>query len=196
MARVPGRGGRPLEGIGEDVLFRTAFPGDWEGMRRASRGDVPVEPAAAARWEAVVELARRALVAGFPRGRPLRAAADVFARYRFQVADLPVEVFLVLLLDVKARLLRDVRVATGILDKSLIHPREVFAPAVEERAASVILLHNHPSGDPSPSAEDREVTRRLRAAGGIVGIPVLDHVIIGSRSYYGFREEEGWPQGS
>jgi DNA repair protein RadC len=103
-----------------------------------------------------------------------------------------VEVFLSVLLDVKHRPLREDRVSTGILDGSLIHPREVFVAAVRERAAAVILVHNHPSGDPKPSGQDREVTRRLRAAGGILGIPVVDHVILGEGAFFSFREEGGW----
>ncbi len=161
-------------------------------MRLAVRGDPPPDPDRAARWEAVVELARRYLAEDLPRGPAFRSAAEVFARYRYLIGDSPVEVFLAVLVDVKHRFLRDVRVSVGILDGSLIHPREVFAPAVGERAGAVILVHNHPSGDPAPSPEDREVTRRLRAAGGIVGIPVLDHVIIGSRAFYSFREESDW----
>ncbi len=192
MARRPGRGGRPLEGREETDLFRAAFPGDGDGMRRAVRGGGAADPGRAARWEAVLELARRYLSEEVPRGSSFRSAAQVFERYRYLIADSPVEVFLALLLDVKHRLLRESRVSVGILDGSLIHPREVFAPAVGERAGAVILVHNHPSGDPEPSPEDREVTRRLRAAGGIVGIPVLDHVIIGGRAFYSFREESDW----
>ncbi len=192
MPRRPGRNGRPMEGAEEPELFRAAFPGDGDGMRMAVRGDGPSDPERAARWEAALELARRYLAEEAPRGPAFRSAADVFARYRYLIADAPVEVFLTVLLDVKHRFLREARVSVGILDGSLIHPREVFAPAVGERAGAVILVHNHPSGDPSPSPEDREVTRRLRAAGGIVGIPVLDHVIIGNRAFYSFREESDW----
>jgi DNA repair protein RadC len=123
---------------------------------------------------------------------PVRSAADVYERYRYLLADSPVEVFLVVLLDVKHRLSQDACVSVGILNGSLIHPREVFATAVAKRAASIVLVHNHPSGDPFPSPEDREVTQRLRSAGEIVGIPVLDHVIIGSCSFYSFREEGNW----
>jgi DNA repair protein RadC len=79
-------------------------------------------------------------------------------------------------------------VSLGSLTGSLVHPREVFKGALLSSAASVILLHNHPSGDPKPSAEDREVTRKLVEAGKLLGVPVLDHVIIGERSYYSFRE--------
>jgi DNA repair protein RadC len=162
-------------------------------MRRFASGLSPgADPARRARWEAALELARRALSAPADRGAQHRSAADIFARYRYRLAAVPVEQFHTLLLDVKHRAIRDVRISVGILDGSLIHPREVFAEAVRERAASVILVHNHPSGDPSPSPEDREVTRRLRSAGGIVGIPVLDHVIIGDRSFYSFRESLDW----
>lgn len=192
MGKHPGRDGRPLEAWEEAELFRAAFPEDWEGMLRLARGEEPVDAARMGRWEATVEIVRRALSAPSPLPEPFRSAADVFGRYRYRVADYRVEVFLAVLLDVKNRPMQDHRVSTGILNGSLIHPREVFAPAVRERAASILLVHNHPSGDPAPSPEDREATRRLRAAGGIVGIAVLDHVIIGDGSFYSFREEADW----
>jgi DNA repair protein RadC len=192
MLRNPGRNGRPLEASEETDLFRSAFPGDWERMLRVARGEEPSDAALNSRWEAAVEIVRRALSAPRSLPEPFRSASDVFERYRYILVDYPVEVFLVLLLDVKNRRMQDIRVSTGILNGSLIHPREVFAPAVRERAASILLVHNHPSGDPAPSPEDREVTKRLRSAGGIVGIAVLDHVIIGDGSFYSFREEADW----
>lgn len=192
MPRLPGRNGRPLETSEEADLFRAAFPGDGDRMRSVARGEEPADAALRKRWEATVEIVRRALSAPLTRPEPYRSACDVFERYRHLLADYAVEVFLVVLLDVKNRRMQDVRVSTGILNGSLIHPREVFAPAVRERAASVILIHNHPSGDPAPSLEDREITKRLRSAGGIVGITVLDHVIIGDGSFYSFREEADW----
>jgi DNA repair protein RadC len=191
MRVVPGRDGRPLETTEETELFGMAFPGDGDGMRRAARGGSPDDRERRLRWEAVVELARRALSAPLPRAEPIRSGADVFDRFRYKLADAPVEVFLAVLLDVKHRPLREERVSVGVLDGSLIHPREVFVAAVRERAAAVIVVHNHPSGDPAPSAQDREVTRRLRSAGGILGIPVIDHVILGDGSFFSFREE-GW----
>jgi DNA repair protein RadC len=192
MRRRPGRFGRPFEEMDEKTLFRLAFPDGWEGMRRvAAEGESAGGPMRE-RWEAVLELARRVLSSPPPRSEPVRSAADVYERYRYLLADSPVEVFLVVLLDVKHRLSQDACVSVGILNGSLIHPREVFATAVAKRAASIVLVHNHPSGDPFPSPEDREVTQRLRSAGEIVGIPVLDHVIIGSCSFYSFREEGNW----
>lgn len=192
MRRKPGRNGRPMEAAGEAELFRAAFGEEWERMRDTAFGGEAADAGLRARWEATVELVRRALSAPPVLPEPFRSAADVFERYRYLVADYQVEVFLAVLLDVKNRRTQDVRVSTGILNGSLIHPREVFAPAVQERAAAVLLVHNHPSGDPSPSPEDREVTKRLRSAGGIVGITVLDHVIIGENSFYSFREEADW----
>jgi len=192
MRIVPGRDGRPLETAESWELFGVAFPGDGEEMLRAARGDLPRDPAAARRWEAVMELARRALSAPLPRPEPFRSGADVFERYRYLISDAPVEVFLSVLLDVKHRPLGEDRVSAGILDGSLVHPREVFVKAVRERAAAVILVHNHPSGDPAPSGQDREVTRRLRSAGTILGIPVIDHVILGDGSFFSFREEGEW----
>jgi len=98
------------------------------------------------------------------------------------------EHFLVLHLDVRHTVLCFDRVTVGTLDGSLVHPREVFKSALLSSAATVVLVHNHPSGDPSPSAEDREVTRRLVEAGKLLGVPVLDHVVVGENSYYSFRE--------
>ena len=192
MPGVTGRETRPLEGVDEAELFRRAFPGDGDGMLLAARGSERADPERHRRWEAVLEIARRTLAMPRRRPEPFRSAADVFERYRFLLSDSPVEVFVAVLLDVKHRPLREERVSAGILDGSLIHPREVFSAAVRERAAAVLLLHNHPSGDPSPSGQDLEVTRRLRSAGGILGIPVVDHVILGDAAFFSFREEGDW----
>ena len=186
------RAGRPFRQMDETSLFRTAFPEGWEGMLRIASGKELADGPLRERWEAVLEVARRSLSAGVPGSEPVRSAADVFERYRYLLADSPVEEFLAVLLDVKNRVQAAVPVSVGILNGCLIHPREVFAPAIAERAAAILLVHNHPSGDSSPSPEDREVTRRLRSAGGIVGIPVLDHVIIGNCTFYSFREGADW----
>lgn len=98
------------------------------------------------------------------------------------------EHFICLHLNAKHGLLCFDRVAVGTLESSLVHPREVFKGALLSSAGSIVIVHNHPSGDPAPSQEDREVTRRLVGAGILLGVPVLDHVIIGESSYYSFRE--------
>jgi DNA repair protein RadC len=125
---------------------------------------------------------------------PFRDAGDV-AKYlvRQGYADRDREAFIVLLLDVKHRVIAEEVISIGILDGSLIHPREVFKAAVAGSAAAILIVHNHPSGDPSPSGQDREVTNRLRKAGEILGIPVVDHVIIGSTGeYFSFRDKGDW----
>lgn len=99
----------------------------------------------------------------------------------------PVEEFFVVYLNTRHRVLDLRRVATGTLNQALVHPREVFAAAIELRASAIILAHTHPSGDPNPSAEDLSVTDRLRRAGSIMGIPLVDHVIVTSHSFYSMR---------
>lgn len=89
------------------------------------------------------------------------------------------EEFLIAILDTKYRVRRVVRITRGTLDASLVHPREVFRPAIAEAASAILCIHNHPSGDPTPSLQDRHVTERLREAGRILGIQVLDHIVVG-----------------
>ncbi|ACD94251.1 RadC family protein [Trichlorobacter lovleyi] len=114
--------------------------------------------------------------------------AQVFDFFHHELRDNRKELFLTLLLDGKNRITRKVQVSEGSLNQSIVHPREVFAPAVRESAAAVIFIHNHPSGDPAPSREDHEITRRLNEAGEILGIKVLDHIIIGDGAYFSFVE--------
>lgn len=144
--------------------------------------------ATAARIVAALELGRRA--AAQPQGEAdrIRGPADVFRLMGPRLHDLPQEEFHTLLLNTRHRVMRQVLVTRGILDASLIHPREVFRPAVGEGAAALILVHNHPSGDPTPSAEDRAVTRQLVEAGRVLGIPVLDHVVVGRGRYRSLME--------
>lgn len=113
---------------------------------------------------------------------------QVFDYFHFEFRDSRKEYFLALLLDGKNRIIRRVQVSEGSLNQSLVHPREVFNPAVKESAAALILVHNHPTGDPAPSQEDIAITRRLREAGEIMGIKVLDHIIVGDGEYLSFVE--------
>jgi DNA repair protein RadC len=113
---------------------------------------------------------------------------QVFDYFHHEFRDSRKEYFLILLLDGKNRIIRRVQISEGSLNQSIVHPREVFNPAVKESAAAVILVHNHPTGDPSPSSEDIAVTRRLREAGEIMGIKVLDHIIVGDGEYLSFVE--------
>jgi len=123
-----------------------------------------------------------------PRGQLLRSSHEIFEHYHPRMCLLEKEQFHIVMLDGKNRILREERISEGILTASLVHPREVFAPAIREAAAGLVLIHNHPSGDPEPSPEDREVTRRLVAVGELVGIRILDHVIVGDGRYVSFIE--------
>ncbi len=142
-----------------------------------------VGAATAARVLAALELGRRAAAERGCDDEPIRGPADVFRRMGPRLRDLVQEEFHALLLNTRHRVIREVAITRGILDASLIHPREVFRVAVVEGAAGVILVHNHPSGDPTPSAEDRAVTRQLAEAGRALGIPVLDHIVIGDGAW-------------
>jgi len=113
---------------------------------------------------------------------------QVFDYFHHEFRDSRKEYFLALLLDGKNRIIRRVQVSEGSLNQSIVHPREVFSPAVKESAAALILVHNHPTGDPAPSGEDIAVTRRLRDAGELMGIKVLDHIIVGDGEYVSFVE--------
>jgi DNA repair protein RadC len=150
-----------------------------------------VGPATAARLVAALELGRRAATEEAVEGERIRGPRDVFARVGPALRHLAQEEFHALLLNAQHVVIREVLVTRGILDASLIHPREVFRTAVEAGAAAIVLVHNHPSGDPTPSAEDRAVTRQLAAAGRALGIPVLDHVIVGDGAYRAFSDEPG-----
>lgn len=132
---------------------------------------------------AAIALGRRADARELVAGERIGGSADVFRHFRAQLGGLRQERFHVVLLDGKGRVMRDLRVSEGTLTASLVHPREVFRAAIREAAASVILVHNHPSGDPTPSPEDVTLTARLRAAGDLVGIKVVDHVVIGHHRY-------------
>jgi len=147
-----------------------------------------VGPAKSASLRAAIELARRIVDEPLERGRPIRSPADVQRHFRGQLRDFHRESFHVLLLDGRHRLIATEEVSVGTLTASLVHPREVFRDAIRHAAAALVLVHNHPSGDPSPSAEDRSVTERLRSAGLLLGIRVLDHVIVASSGYFSFRE--------
>ena len=129
---------------------------------------------------------------GYGKVRRIRDAAQVYEVFREDFRPLDREVFLVLLLDGKNQVLGFNVVSVGSLTAALVHPREVFAPAILGNAAALVMIHNHPSGDPEPSAEDRALTARLRQVGDLVGIRVLDHVVVGDGSFVSMAEREGW----
>ena len=154
--------------------------------------DHGLRPPQALRLAAAFALGRRVLAERPPTRVPMRSAARVHRLLEPELRGLKQETFHVLLLDGKHALLRRELVSAGTLTTSLVHPREVLRPAVREGAAAVICAHNHPSGDPEPSPEDLEVTRRLLRAGETVGVPLLDHVVLGAGRFVSLRERMGF----
>ena len=149
-------------------------------------------PVKAAQILAALEIANRYGEHEFKPGAPLRGSGDVYAHFRERLASEKRECFYAVLLDNKHRKIRDIAVSQGSLTASIVHPRDVFAPVVRESAAAVIFVHNHPSGDPTPSKEDIEITRRLREVGDIMGVRVLDHIVVGKGRYVSFVDDGYW----
>ncbi len=144
--------------------------------------------AKATRVSAALELGRRLSSEAWADRCVVRSPADVHRWCGPGLRDLLVEEFHLLTLDAQNRIARDLLITRGILNSSLVHPREVFRAAIAEAAAGVIVVHNHPSGNPTPSADDRAVTRQLAEAGRLLDIPVYDHVIVAGDQYFSFTE--------
>ena len=167
--------------------------GGIEALARARVDDLcslpGIGPARAAQVLAAVELGRRTLTrAGRQRVQittPRTAAELLLPLY----GNRSVEQFGVVLLDTRHRVLRTTVVSVGTLDASIVHPREIFREATAAGAAALVLFHNHPSGDPEPSPDDVKLTQRLIAAGVLMGIDVIDHVILGDVRYCSLREK-------
>jgi len=121
-------------------------------------------------------------------GRSLTSPRDSAAALVALLQDEPTEVFAILCLTTKHRVIAYHEVSRGTLDSTLVHPREVFKAALLANAAAIIVCHNHPSGDPTPTIDDVEVTRRLAASGQVLGIELLDHIVVGDGRYYSFKE--------
>jgi DNA repair protein RadC len=166
--------------------------GGIHGLVRARQDDLRkiagIGGARAAQMLAAIELGRRTLTrAGQERVRvtsPRAVAQFLLPQY----GNRPVEQFGVVLLDTKHRVLRTKVISIGTLDSSIVHPREIFREAAAGGAAALVLFHNHPSGDPEPSPDDVTLTARMVAAGILMGIDVIDHVILADVRYYSFRE--------
>lgn len=156
---------------------------------RALSATPGIGPARAAMLQAVGELARRYGARRLVRSAPLRTSGEVYRHCAERMSGLRKEEFHVILLDGKNRPIKDVRISEGSLTASLVHPREVFVPVIEESAAAIVLVHNHPSGDPTPSAEDVAITRRLRQVGELMGVEILDHIVIGDGCFASFADE-------
>ena len=178
-----------------DVARRllTLFNGDLDAISAATVTELCQTPgigmAKACEIKAAFELGRRWLANQEGPLVQVRSSRDVANHYMPLLAGKKREQFQVLLLDRKNHITRDVMISQGSLTSSVVHPREVFNPAIRDSAAAVIFVHNHPSGDPQPSPEDHTLTARLVEAGQVLGIPVLDHIIVGRDTYMSFADE-------
>jgi DNA repair protein RadC len=183
-----GRGGRDvfevageLLGVAKGSLRRLAQRPAAELLRISGVG-----PTKAARLLAAFELGARVAREARPAVVRIKEPDDVARLFRNRLRDLQVEEFHLLALDSQSQVLRAILVTRGLLNSSLVHPREVFRAAIAEAAAGIIVVHNHPSGDPTPSAEDKAVTRQLVAAGRLLDLPLYDHVIIAGDRFLSF----------
>jgi len=182
LAVILGRGtkGESVMMTSQKLLSRF---GNLKGVANASVEELiqttGIGPAKATQIKAALELSRRLEADASEKPRPiLKSPEDVSAQVKSQLKGKKKEHFLVLCLDTRNRLIDRKLVSMGSLDTSVVHPREVFKEAISSCAASVIFAHNHPSGDPEPSKEDVDLTKRLARAGEILGIDVLDHIIV------------------
>lgn len=138
---------------------------------------------------AAFELAKRIKVKSFGELKVFRSPEEVANYFNPEFIGIKQEKFFVLLLNSSNQIIRKVDITSGLVDRSLVHPREVFRAAIVENASSMIVLHNHPSGNPNPSIADKDVTRILIEAGKIIEIKVLDHIILAGNSFYSFARE-------
>ncbi len=168
-----GRGFRGLDAISIDELCEV-------------RG---IGPAKAAQIKAAIEIGRKLAGAPAPERQHLQTSQQVFDYVHARLRNQSREIFIMLLLTVKNKLLKELKLFEGTLNQTQVTPREVLKEAINGKAASVIFVHNHPSGEPLPSADDREMTKQLVAACKTAGIGVLDHVIIGDGRFFSFADE-------
>jgi DNA repair protein RadC len=175
-----------------DLANAMLAQGGLRALSRARQDDLRRVPgigaARAAQVMAAIELGRRSLTRSDDARLQLNSPRSVAEYLLPQFGNRPVEQFGVLSLDTKHRVIRASILSVGSLDTSIVHPREVFREATASGAAAVVLFHNHPSGDPEPSVDDVRLTERLMAAGILMGIDVLDHVILADVKYFSFRE--------
>jgi len=184
-----GSEGKSSLDLAREVLERF---GSLEALARAGLGELcqvkGIGRTKAIEIKAALELGRRLLGAPVVIGEAIHCSADIFAAYRSLLAQEQQENFYLVVLNVRNRIQSQFLIARGSLTGSQVHPREVMKVAIREAAASVIFVHNHPSGEPEPSEDDRDITERLCHAARIVGVRVLDHVIIGRDNYFSFAD--------
>jgi len=184
-----------LSGVGGDLsALEDQLRGSTGGPKNARRWSRPGDALThreSRRLAAALALGRRAATALPAKRFRVFGPSDVVSYLGPRLRSLPHEEFYLLILNVRHEVLETRLISRGILDASLVHPREVFAPALVARAAAVVFAHNHPSGDPTPSPEDHRITHQLTAAGELLGIRVLDHLVIGNPGWESIRLASG-----
>jgi len=185
-----GTAGRSAVDVAGELL--AAFGGSLRALARAEAAQLQrtagIGPARATAVSAAFALGRRMEVEPARASSRIRSPADVYGRLGPLLRDRRQEEFWVLYLDTQSHVVLERCLTIGLLNSSLVHPREVFAPAIATACASVIVAHNHPSGDPEPSPEDIAVTSQLVESGKLLGIPVRDHVVLGDSGYVSLSE--------
>ena len=193
LLRTGARGRTVLELAG-DLLKLSPEKEGFTGLRRRSLEELSavhgIGKVKAVQIQCILELARRMAREEAGKGVRFRTPAAIAEYYMEDLRHREQEVLLVLMLNQKGRLLRERYMFKGTVNTSVISPREIFLEALSARAVQIILLHNHPSGDPAPSKADVEITERVRLGGELLGIHLLDHIIIGEHTYVSFREKE------
>jgi DNA repair protein RadC len=186
-----GRRERNARELAGDLLHRF---GGLAGVAKASIEDLcgvgGIGEAKAVQIKAAFALGSRLAAARGPERPEIHSSRDAVALVADEMRLYEEERFKILLLDTKNRLIRDETISVGTLNASLVHPREVFRSAIRASSAAVIVCHNHPTGDCRPSREDGETTHRIKDAGELVGIRLLDHIIIGDGDYYSFKDND------
>jgi len=184
-----GMKGMPILQLSQSII---ATFGDLQKLSEATMAELcsikGLGPAKALQLRAALSLGLRAAKANPTVKYRIETPLHVYNLIKDEIANAKKEHFIVILQDIKGFVIDYVTVAVGTLSQTLVHPREVFNPAIRHHAASIILAHNHPSGDPTPSPEDYELTKILVEAGHLMGIPINDHLIIGGNQYISLRQ--------
>ncbi|SIS50821.1 DNA replication and repair protein RadC [Salimicrobium salexigens] len=185
-----GTKGMPIESLSREILVSLQGV---DGLREATVEDLTairgIGAAKAMQVIAAIELGKRVYREKREEGYLIRSPEDGAEYVMEEMKHLKQEHFVALFLDVKNRVLARRTVFVGSLNSSIVHPREVFKEAVKRSAASIVCVHNHPSGDPAPSREDIQVTKRIAECGKIIGIEMLDHLIIGDGTFISLKEK-------
>ena len=191
IAIVVGRGTKDASALELGHRLLEKF-GDLVSLGRANLDDLKkikgIGFVRACQLVAAFEMGRRFSKVPGAQGTPIRGPGDVARLFKDEMKHLDREHFRAALLNTKNQILKIVTVSIGSLNASIVHPREILKPAISASAASIILIHNHPTGDPTPSSEDVEFTRRFAKCGELIGIQLLDHIIIGGDRYRSLKE--------